>query len=84
MIPQSMLPTDATVPARITVTEKTSGIHHETTTDSQGVYHLYDLPQGKYWLRCEAAGLDSGSGQEVIVKPPDVTCGAFVCRRPAK
>lgn len=87
MIPQSLLPTGAIygtvidhsgaiVPARIVVTEKTTGIHQETTTDSQGVYHLYDLPQGKYWLGVEAAELDSGSRQEVIVKPSNVTCSS--------
>ncbi len=64
----------APVPARITATEKKSAAHYETTTDSQGIYRLSNLPEGNYRLRFEGAHFNSDPGQELFVKPSSLTC----------
>jgi hypothetical protein len=62
-----------TIAARITAVEESTGKHYVTTTDSDGVYCLQNLPPGRYRLSYEADRWGSVAWNEVLVSPSQAT-----------
>ena len=70
------------VPARITATDQATRQTYTTTTDSEGVYQLADLPASKFDLRFETDGTyDWRFARDVAVSPPRATDLDIVMRR---
>jgi carboxypeptidase family protein/photosynthesis system II assembly factor YCF48-like protein/putative zinc finger protein len=60
----------AVVPnAKVTVTNRGSGLSVSTTTDQSGVYSLKELPVGTYQLMAEASGFQSVRDSNVPLSP---------------
>lgn len=63
-------PSGGAVPnAKITVTNRGTGLSVSTTTDQGGVYSLKELPVGTYQLMAEASGFKSVSDSNVTLSP---------------
>jgi hypothetical protein len=58
--------TGATVPgAKVTATETTTGLIHESVTNDSGNYTIPDIPPGKYTITAEAKGFKKDTHQNI-------------------
>jgi len=64
----------AAVPARITAIEHTKGNPYKTTTDSNGVFRLRDLPPGSYDVKYESESTSGSSDKPVNVRLSEAAC----------
>ncbi len=67
-------PDGAAVPARITAIEHTKGNRYKTTTDSNGVFRLRDLPTGSYDVKYESESTSGSSDKPVNVRLSETAC----------
>ena len=67
-------PDGAAVPARITAIEHTKGNRYKTTTDSNGVFRLRNLPTGSYDVKYESESTSGSSDKPVNVRLSEAAC----------
>ena len=64
----------AAVPARINAIERTKGNRYKTTTDSNGVFRLRDLPPGSYDVKYESESASGSSDKPVNIRSSEAAC----------